>query len=413
MQRSMYSAISGLQGHQQKLDVTSDNIANVNTPGFKRSRVSFDEALAQTRRGGGLPGAALGGINPGQIGLGVNAAWATKILSQGPTQRTERTTDLAIQGEGYFVMEGLDGQVFTRAGAFFIDAEGSLVDGGGNRVLGFPVDDDGIVLGGGPEPVVLPVNAAAAPSVTTEIRLTGNLDALADVGDTVSTTISVFDAVGAARPVDITFTRTAGAGPGDVDFWAVTVTGDTGAVELAGELVFPGPTNQVGQDFTFDPSVVLDDYAAPPGGDPVSFAVGNLTGNAGMNSVQASGQDGAAAGQLVSFDVGDDGVVVGRFDNGIAIPLAAVALATFDNPEALERLGGSTYQATGVSGDPVISGATMGASGRIVSGALEMSNVDLTEEFTDLILAQRGFQANARVVTATDDTLQEVVNLAR
>lgn len=405
MLRSMFAGISGLRGHQTMMDVVSNNISNVNTAGYKQSRATFQEALVQTMRGAAGAGEAQGGVNPYQLGLGANVAGVDTVFSQGSTQTTGRNTDLAINGEGFFAVER-DGQVqYTRAGAFNLDEEGSLVNAGGGRVLGYGLDANGEVdPAAAPGPLELPMGQTIDPDVTEQVRVGGNLDAAADVGAAHNSSITVYDSQGVGHELALRWEKTGGnawdltatAPDGTEQTYALTFDGG-GALTSAGEL-----------DFTFDPADA----------DPVALTL-DLAGNTpltqyeGSFTAEARGQDGAPMGFLRGFEFGADGTVTGRFSNGESEVLGAVAVATFDNPGGLERGGESMYAATVNSGQPIVGLPAQGGVGTITPGALEMSNVDLAQEFTNLIIAQRGFQANSRTITTSDELLQELVQMKR
>lgn len=405
MLRSMFAGISGLRGHQTMMDVVSNNISNVNTTGYKQSRATFQEALVQTMRGAAGAGEAQGGVNPYQLGLGANVAGVDTVFSQGSTQTTGRNTDLAINGEGFFAVER-DGQVqYTRAGAFNLDEAGSLVNAGGGRVLGYGLDANGEVdPAAAPGPLELPMGQTIDPDVTEQVRVGGNLDAAADVGAAHNSSITVYDSQGVGHELALRWEKTGG------NAWDLTATAPDGTAQTyaltfdgEGALTSPGELN-----FTFDPADA----------DPVALTL-DLAGNTpltqyeGSFTAEARGQDGAPMGFLRGFEFGADGTVTGRFSNGESEVLGAVAVATFDNPGGLEREGESMYAATVNSGQPIVGLPAQGGVGTITPGALEMSNVDLAQEFTNLIIAQRGFQANSRTITTSDELLQELVQMKR
>lgn len=405
MLRSMFAGISGLRGHQTMMDVVSNNISNVNTTGYKQSRATFQEALVQTMRGAAGAGEAQGGVNPYQLGLGANVAGVDTVFSQGSTQTTGRNTDLAINGEGFFAVER-DGQVqYTRAGAFNLDEAGSLVNAGGGRVLGYGLDANGEVdPAAAPGPLELPMGQTIDPDVTEQVRAGGNLDAAAGVGAAHNSSITVYDSQGVGHELALRWEKTGG------NAWDLTATAPDGTEQTyaltfdgEGALTSPGELN-----FTFDPADA----------DPVALTL-DLAGNTpltqyeGSFTAEARGQDGAPMGFLRGFEFGADGTVTGRFSNGESEVLGAVAVATFDNPGGLEREGESMYAATVNSGEPIVGLPAQGGVGTITPGALEMSNVDLAQEFTNLIIAQRGFQANSRTITTSDELLQELVQMKR
>ncbi|WP_110588060.1 flagellar hook protein FlgE [Microbacterium suaedae] len=387
MLRSLYSGISGLRSHQTMLDVVGNNIANVNTAGFKGSSVLFQDSLSQMTGNPGIPGDEVGGRNPAQVGLGVQVAAIQTNFSPGSPQSTGRASDLMISGEGFFAVRNGDETLYTRAGGFTFDATGKMVSADGSIVQGWTAENGVVNPGQNPGDIVLPREAVAAAQQTTEATVTGNLPADAETGDELVRDITVFDADGAASVLSLTFTKT-DAG------WDVA-DAESGA---AGSLTFDGG-EQTG-------ALTLDT------GD-TTIDLSGVTGYAGMSTVAITDQNGAEAGTLTSYAITDDGSVVGTFSNGATETIAKIALATFENPAGLEKAGGASYRVSVNSGVAQLGEAGQGGAGGLVSGALEMSNVDLSQEFTNLIIAQRGFQASARTTTTSDQVLEELVNLKR
>lgn len=387
MLRSLYAGISGLRSHQTMLDVTGNNIANVNTAGFKGSSVQFQDSLSQLIGNPGIPDDQVGGKNPAQVGLGVQVAGVQTNFAQGSAQSTGRATDLMISGDGFFAVQSGGETLYTRAGGFNFDATGKMVSADGAIVQGWTAQNGVVNTGGAPGNIVLPKDAVSAAKETTAATVTGNLPSDAAVGDELVRDITIYDAQGTASTLSLTFTKTAAG-------WDVTEpnSGATGALAF-------NEGEQTG-------GLVLD-----AGGVDVDLS--GVTGYAGLSTVAVTGQDGAAAGTLQSYAITDDGSIVGTFSNGKTETLAKIAMATFANPEGLEKAGGSAYRATVNSGAVRVGEAGQAGFGGLVTGALEMSNVDLSQEFTNLIVAQRGFQANARIITTSDEVLTELTNLKR
>ncbi len=412
MIRSMYAAVSGLRSHQTMMDVVGNNIANVNTIGFKRSQVLFADVLSQQSVGAGAPTAALGGTNPAQVGLGVSVAAIAQNLAQGSLQVTGRDLDIAIQGDGFFMIDQSGEDMFTRAGAFFLDADGRLVTNDGGLVKGWSADTTGVIDGGtAPGIVRVPIGDQNPPIVTSDVKFGGNLSADAAIGDQFFGGLSVFDLQGNPIDLDLTFEKTA------ANEWTVSATYGSAetAIALSDNVLSFGPNGELTAPTDFDVNVAAGQI---PGVGAVTFTVGGqgerrITQFGGGSSVSAITQNGAAAGMLQSIRVGTDGIVVGSYSNGLVKPIAQIALANFSNPEGLERVTGSNWRVTSNSGLPQVGATSTGGRGSIAAGTLEMSNVDLAEEFTALIRSQRGFQANSRVVTSSDELLQEIVNLKR
>jgi flagellar hook protein FlgE len=420
--RSMFSAISGLRSHQTMMDVVGNNIANVNSTGFKSSSVVFQDVLSQTLYGAGAPGAALGGTNPAQVGLGTRLAAVTTNFEQGSRQRTGRSTDFAIQGDGFFIVDDGGQNLYTRAGAFSADANGNLVTQQGALVQGWVADINGVVDSTAPLTALqVPVGSLLTPQQTANITLGGNLASAAAVGTSYETSLDTFDAQGTAVQVSFLFTKTADATtlpPGQSGEWTVTATQGIPptAVALTSNVLTFGTDGEL-----ITPATRTIDIAA--GAIPNTGAVtvslgaagqpGRLTTFGSGASLAALAQDGFAAGSLTSFDVSPQGQLIGTYSNGVSRAIGQLALANFANPEGLERAGDSAFRATQNSGLVQIGTPGTGGRGQLVVGAVEMSNVDLAQEFTNLVLAQRGFQANSRVITSSDEMLQEIVNLKR
>lgn len=393
MLRSLFSGISGLRAHQTMLDVTGNNIANVNTTGFKASQAQFQDTLSQVLSNAGGPQAGVGGTNPAQVGLGVRVAGITTNFQQGAAQLTNRSTDMMISGDGFFVVGKGNEQFFSRAGAFDFDATGQLVTPDGGLVQGWAADANGNIDVNSPlADIRLPIATLMGASETLGATFEGNLPSDAAAGTVLNRQIDVYAPDGTSDSLNLAFTRTAAG-------WDITATRDGVAVGTATPLSFAADGSLVGPA-TFAAGVVDVDLSA-------------LTGYAGLTTVEASTQTGRAAGTLQSFMINADGTLLGSFSNGLKQPLGRVALATFTNPAGLEKAGGSLFRTSVNSGDPQVGAAGTGGRGALSGGTLEMSNVDLSAEFTSLIIAQRGFQANSRVITTSDEMLQELVNLKR
>jgi flagellar hook protein FlgE len=388
MLRSLYSGISGLRSHQTMLDVTGNNIANVNTTGFKSSSVQFQDTLSQMTRGAGAPGAE-GGTNPAQIGLGVQVAGVATNFNQGSSQATGKATDLMISGDGFFAVTNGGQTLYTRAGSFTPDAQGRLVTADGAILQGWAAVN-GVVPAGGPISDITVSNMALSSARATQnAGVAGNLPSEAKELDRQ---INVYDATGTPTPLDLKFTRTSGG-------WTVTGTDVSGRTDT---------TNLV---FTEGKLPVAPPASISVGGIFVDLS--RVTGYTGMTSVTIDSQDGRAAGTMESFTISKDGTVLGAFSNGAKEPVAQIAMAKFANSAGLEKAGNSMYRITANSGGAVLGTAGIDGFGSIAAGSLEMSNVDLSQEFTNLIVAQRGFQANARIITTSDEVLNELTNLKR
>jgi flagellar hook protein FlgE len=393
MLRSLYSGISGLRSHQTMLDVTGNNIANVNTTAFKSSATQFQDTLSQLTQGAAGPQAEQGGTNPAQIGLGVRVAGISTNFAQGSAQATGRSTDMMISGDGFFVTRSGGDLLYTRAGNFDLDAQGRLVTPDGGIVQGWAAQNGTILDGGAVGNIALPLDAVSPAVTSTSATMGGNLPSDAAVGTELVRDTQLFDADGNARTLTMTFTRSATG-------WDVAAD-DNGTAVGTGTLEFTDGALTAGGTLalTTTPAVTVD--------------MSSVTGFAGLTTVAVTGQDGRRAGTLQSFTLSADGTLVGSFSNGASEAIGRVALANFTNPGGLEKAGNSSYRATFNSGNAELGTAGTGGLGKLTAGALEMSNVDLSQEFTNLIVAQRGFQANARIITTSDEVLQELTNLKR
>ncbi len=413
MIRSMYAAVSGLRAHQTMMDVVGNNIANVNTTGFKKSNVIFQDILSQTVNGAGAPTASLGGTNAAQVGLGVQLGAIAQNFGQGALQSTGRDLDLSIQGDGFFNVEKDGQQFYTRAGSFFVDSNGNLVAADGGFVQGWTADDTGAINNTGPAGRIrIPAGEQVAPVVTSEVDLGGNLPADAATGDTYITSLNVFDSQGATTELTLTFTKS-GANAWDLTATygdpptAITLTDSALTFDANGRLTVPADFNA---NIAAGQIPGVGDVALKLAGPD---SAGEVTQLAALGSIGAITQDGSPTGQLSGLTVGQDGVITGSYSNGQVKAIAQVSIAAFANPEGLERVSGTMWRQSVNSGLAQLGTASAGGRGIVAPGTVEMSNVDLAEEFTTLIRTQRGFQANSRVITTSDEMLQEIVNLKR
>ncbi len=413
MMRSMFSAISGLKNHQTFMDVVGNNIANVNTTGFKQSRVTFQDILSQTLRGASGPQGGRGGVNPEQVGLGVLISGVDTVQTQGTLQSTGKLTDMAIQGDGYFVMSDGKQQFFSRDGAFDLGIDGTLVNpASGLHVSGWSADPltgviDTTVPAGN---INIPLGAGMTGKASTSLTIKGNLDAnnLGGAANAVTLSSTAYDALGNAMPVTLTFTKTSAAAAAPPISWTVTATG-------AAPYAATGTTNmqfngqgKVSAGGTGTITMTLTDGAATPQSITLDLsAMTQLDAASDLNS----NTDGASAGSLTTFTVGAAGDITGIYSNGYKQALGQIALASFSNPSGLMKAGGNLFTASANSGTPSIGQPDTAGRGQIATGFLEGSNVDLAQQFTNMIMAERGFQANSRVITTSDEILQDLVNI--
>lgn len=415
MMRSLFAGVSGLRNHQVSMDVIGNNIANVNTVGFKASRVTFEEGFAQLLQGASRPpgdtNSVSGGVNPVQVGLGMNVGSIDLLFTQGNLEATGVNTDLAIQGDSFFVVSDGTQNFYTRSGNFQLDANGRLVSSTNGFVVQGRVAEDG-VLTDRMQDIRLPFGQKSAARATRNISLAGNLNAEAEIGETRQTTITVYDAMGVRDELTITFTKASGTE------WSyeVSMANGTPVSGASGTLIFDN-TGRLTTPVPTDPFV----FTPAAGAADVSIAIdfGTAGSIAGLSQFASPStavlreQDGYTMGDLERFSIDQTGTVTGAFTNGVTLILGQIALATFNNPAGLMRTGDNMYQVSANSGAAVLGYAGQGSQSSITAGALEMSNVDLAQEFTNMIRAQRGFQSNARVISTSDEMLQEVVTLKR
>ncbi|GAB3684291.1 flagellar hook protein FlgE [Angustibacter aerolatus] len=392
MLRSLFTGISGMRANQTMMDTVGNNIANVNTTGFKSSNTVFQDTLSQLIQNSSAPTATTGGRSPAQVGLGVRVAGITTNFTQGAAQTTGRASDVMIQGDGFLVEKNGGQTTYTRNGSLSFDALGRLVGPSGGIVQGWTADATGTVDNNTPTGnITVPLGSTLAPNATTLAKLSGNLPADTPLNTPVTKSVDVYDANGVSRRLSMSFNRTG------ADTWDVSL--DDGTSSSTGTLTFSGS-------------------GASP--SPSTFNVGGVdvdlsqvTGYAGLSTVGIDSQDGSSAGTLQGFSIGGDGVLTGTFSNGLSRALGQIAMATFSNPAGLVREGDSGYSASTNSGLAQIGTPDSGSRGTLAGGMLEMSNVDLGQEFTNLIISQRGFQANSRIISAGDEILQDLINIKR
>ncbi len=481
MMRSLFAGVSGLRNHQIRLDVIGNNIANVNTVGFKAGRLNFQEVFNQTIRGAASPQGGRGGTNPQQIGLGMSVASIDTVQTQGNLQISGKMTDLAVQGAGFFMLgEAAAGQkpeprYYTRDGSFDLDSEGYLIQpANGLKVLGWMADDQGALpvkdkdnLGF----LQVAVGRSKSPTATTTLRYSHNLEATATPGSSFVTSVDVYDSLGNIHSVTMNFqkgrqntftgdgstvtftlsplpvlngtevvtvngvTKTRGVdyninyATGQVTFTTAPAAGDSivigymdgqnrwywtaswkGTAVGSGDLDFSNSgafVGQTGGPITFTPT--------NPDAATLSITpdFSKLTSYASASTASATYRDGYPMGALETFTIDSTGTITGVYSNGLTQVIGQVALASFSNPGGLIKAGENLYTESNNSGIKQVGEAATGGRGRISPGTLEMANVDLSQEFTSMIVTQRGFQANSRVITTSDEMLQELVNLKR
>lgn len=426
MEQSLIAAASGIDANQTYLDVIGNNIANSNTTGYKQESVGFSDLLAQQISGATAPTATSGGLNPMAVGAGVQVGTITEAQTQGAIQQTNVPTDVAIQGSGFLVASKGGQTFYTRDGQLSVDGTGQLTTANGSLIQGWEANASGVINTNTPmTSVTIPTNATVPATATSAITLGGNLPA--GGSSPVSFTYNAYDSLGDAVPVTFTFTPVSGA----TDQWSMqatvpSTTGTTNLFSTPPTLTFgsSGTLSSV-SGATTNPDGSLSVATTSMPGAPYQFASGaklsidfpaptstaGVTQDSGSQSIDASSQNGNAAGSLESYSIGANGVVSGSFSNGQSQDIGQIALATFSNPTGLTDLGNLMYQATANSGQAVVSTPGTGQAGTLVGGALEASNVDLSSQLTDLIVAQEAYQANTKVITTSDTALQALMQV--
>jgi flagellar hook protein FlgE len=420
----MYTGITGLQGQGEALSIYGDNIANANTTGFKVSRPEFQDVVAKSLKG------LLGG---NQIGRGTRLAAVNPIFSQGSIVQTESSTDLAISGDGFFVVNGVDGQSFSRNGSFHFDKDGKLINADGYKVQGFQADDHGKITSKMGDISV--ERTVVDAKKTSEAKLYMNLDLRADKNLQFdpnrpeqtchfATGVTLYDTAGTPHVVTVYFNKT----DEGVWTWRAMAKGEevvggeknTMVEQATGRLVFD--TDGRLKEQTTDKSSFSFNKGALPNQE-IRFNFGDDLANGGTglqvtqygtaSEAYKTTQDGYTAGTLAGLTFNDDGVLAAIYTNGQNMNLAQVCLAKFENPEGLFKMGQNRYRESRLSGIPTIGAPQTGGRGQVTSKTIESSTTDIANEFINLMTAQRNFQANSRVISAGDEMMQEVLNIGR
>ena len=421
MSFSFNAALSGLNANSNALNVVGNNIANANTIGFRGGQITFADVYAN-RSGARLNGAG----NSMQIGDGVHTGAIHTNLSEGNLVESSSPLHAAIQGNGFFVVKNGDGSSgYTRAGDFTVNNKGFLLSSSGGQVQGYQAVDGKIPAGASLSSLQIPIGQTLAPKVTTEGTLRMNLNSSAATDSVFHASMEVYDSLGTKRHLDMKFTKQAD-GSFEMD---ATLDGNDAEVDVDGGGAAAGPVS-----FTFDsdgnltapvtslaivpdqtqlglatlPSIDIKLFETNADGTQGAF---NITSFAKTSAVATTEQDGYAAGDLTGAAVDQDGNIFGIFTNGETRIVGQYALASFNSAEGLGRLGGNMMAETTASGQPTIGAANTGGRGSIAGGYLEQSNVNITNEFVDLIEAQRGFQANSRVITTLNQTFQDLLQI--
>ena len=411
---SFSTALSALNAHSTAIDVVGNNLANLNTPGFKSSVVSFYDLVTQSL------GAGLGET---QVGFGVARPLTIRQFAQGAIQTSNGLLDAAIQGDGFLVLKNAAGATaYTRGGNLQVNKEGVLLTATGERVQGW-TGAGGVINTSGPSGnITLPVGELRPARATNTITFDMNLNAAATAGPPAATfagSIEAFDSLGISHVVSVNLTKT--ATPGE---WAYSmsipdsdvsapVTPVTGTInfDTGGRLTNPPATG---------PFPVLAVTGLNSGAADINInwnlfngANPRMTQFAQTSAISAISQDGNPAAQLVRVALGEAGQILAQYSRGEQVPVAQLAMAAVRNPEALISVGNNSYQLSPRSALPAVGLPGSGGRGTILGGAIENSTVDIAREFTNLIILQRGYQANSRVITTVDELSQETINLKR
>lgn len=411
---SFSTALSALGAHSTAIDVVGNNLANLNTPGFKASVVSFYDLVTQSL------GAGLGET---QVGFGVARPLTLRQFSQGAIQTSNGPLDAAIQGDGFLVLRNSAGAtIYGRGGNLQVDKNGALLTATGERVQGW-VGGNGVVDTNGPiGDIIIPVGTLRPAAATQNISFDMNLNAAASAGpppDAFASSIEVYDSLGISHIISVNFTKSANPGEwdysvsipdADVSSPVTPVTGTIG-FDTAGRLVNPPVTGPF-------PTIAVTGLNSGAADMNIQWNLYNganprLTQFAQSSAISAIGQDGNPAAQLIRVGLGDSGRVLAQYSNGQQVTVGQLAMASVRNPESLLSVGNNSYQLSARSALPAIGLPGTGGRGTIIGGAIENSTVDIAREFTNLIILQRGYQANSRVVTTVDEISQETINLKR
>lgn len=417
---SFSSSLSGLKANQVKLAVIGNNLANLNTVGFKAGQVSFADMVSQSVAGSSP--------NPMQVGLGVAPSSISANFSQGGIDFTGVATHVAIQGNGFFVVGDADNRGFTRAGNFSFDQNGRLVTADGGAVQGFTAINPAngqIDAAGQPGDIVVPPGVLRPPVATALFGMVSNLDSNAAVGGVFTSSVPMYDSLGVSHTATVTFTKVANGA------WNY-------AVSLPGQDVVGGvagvPENIANGALTFDGDGLL---ATVNGGVPADLVIAapawangaapvditwDLVTDAGLAQLTSFGapsgtssitQNGSPAGAINGLTINAEGEILASFGAGQVVAVGILAMATFNNPQGLVKGGGNLLAEGGASGAPSVGTAGTGGRGTLIGSSLEQSNVDIAQEFTQMILAQRGYQANSKSINVADELLLEALNLRR
>jgi flagellar hook protein FlgE len=421
MLQAMFNGVSALQANQQDLDVIGNNIANVDTTAFKAGSVTFSDQLSQTMQGASAGNSSVGGTNPIQLGLGVKVGSIGTVMEQGGLQSSASPTSLAVQGNGFFMLGSPSGVTYTRDGTFTVDSSGNLVNANGDYVLGWTANSSGNINTDTQvtpaSKLTIPVGGLQVSAPTTTATFGGNLSSDGSVtpASPYTQTVQVFDSLGTARNVTMSFAPNSalpsGAPSNAVSSWTWTASGSTipatpSGTTNTGTIYFDSSGNEISS--TGNIQMTNTDGAAATQTIAPDFS--SVSQVSGQSTVAASSQNGYAPGTLQSFTIDQTGSINGIFTNGQTRTLGQIALTDFTNPGGLQSIGGNDFTTTANSGLPQTGAPTTGSFGQISAGYLEQSNVDLSSEFANMIVAQNAYQANTKVVTTVNQMLTTLIS---
>jgi flagellar hook protein FlgE len=403
---SFSTALTGLESNNTALNTIANNLANMSTVGYKDQTDQFSTLFYQQLNGG-----PNGGV---QVGVGTQIAETQTNFADGGLSSTGKSTDMAMQGNGFFVIEDNGRQELTRAGDFVLSQSGALQTTSGASVLGYPAINGAVSLASGVQPITLPLGQTLAAKQTASMNIQANLDASAAVGTSVPAPVTLYDSLGAAHQATVTFTKSG------INTWNYSIalpsadatgsSGTTGTMTFDGNGNLTSPTGTVSAiAFTGLSDGALNmNFSWNLSGTGTGSAI---TQTASASNVASATQDGFASGSYQTFSVGSDGTVEASFSNGQKQVVAQLAVGTVANMQGLQATNNTAFEATLASGNMVIGTPGTAGRGTIQGGALESSNVDVSTEFSALIVAQRAFEANSKTVTTFDQATQEAINM--
>ena len=415
MSQLFSTALSSMQTHTQGIELRANNIANVNTAGYKSQMATFKTLFSQNLRPARAATATIAGLDPQQVGAGVRLGTTSTDFNQGSIEYTGQSLDLSLLGDGFFVLKSpVGGHYYTRDGQLTLDADGRLTQSSsGLAVQGLLVDQASgtIPENAVPEDIIIPPGLTLNAQATTESTIAGNLDAEAATGDLTTMQWQYYDSLGVDHVMTITFTKNAAANTWD---WEGTVEGTTNSLGT-GQLVF-NSVGDVSSGGTGTATVTAASTGVTAGAtDPqaVTLDFSTMTQYSASAEVQATNQDGFPPGSMTDVTIDDQGTVSAVFSNGQNRPLATLAIANFSNVQGLERRADNLFAQSANTGSPQIVTAGRAGVGTVQSQAVERSNTDLATELTQMIVLQRGYQAATRLISTADEMLQDALSLKR